>query len=91
MKDDKSKNFSRYGLYEYIGQEKRAEKKLQKKWHVNISRISRFFGEFQLCGLFFEQFYIIKSDKSKNISRYGLYEYIGEETRVKKITKKNGM
>ena len=31
---------------------------------------------------------VIKSDKWKNVSRYGLYEYIDEEKRVKKITVK---
>ena len=31
---------------------------------------------------------IIKSDKSKNKSVYGLYKYIDEEKRVKKITEK---
>ena len=32
----------------------------------------------------------MKSDKSKNVLSYGIYKYIGEEIRVKKITKKNG-
>ena len=37
---------------------------------------------------FFEDFHTLKSDKSKNISGYGLYEYIGEEKSVKKIFQK---
>ena len=40
---------------------------------------------------FFGHFHIIKSDKSKNVSGYGLYEYIDEEKRVKKNYRKNGM
>ena len=46
MKSDKSKNDSGYGLLEYIGEEKILEKKLQKKWRVDISRKSRFLAEF---------------------------------------------
>ena len=34
IKSDQSKNVSGYGLYEYIDEEKRVKKKLQKKWHV---------------------------------------------------------
>ena len=33
-------------------------------------------------------FQTTKSDKSKNVSGYGLYEYIGEEKSVKKIFQK---
>ena len=36
----------------------------------------------------FWDFHIMKSDKSKNVSGYGLYEYIGEEKSVKKIFQK---
>ena len=36
----------------------------------------------------FEDFHTIKSNKSKNVSGYGLHEYIDDEKRVKKITKK---
>ena len=34
MRSDKSKNVMGYGLYKYIGEEKKVKKKLQKKWHV---------------------------------------------------------
>ena len=33
-------------------EEKSVEKNLQKKWHVDIWRNSRFLAEFQLCGHF---------------------------------------
>ena len=33
----------------------------------------------------------MKSDESENFSDYGLYEYIDEEKRVKKIYRKNAM
>ena len=37
---------------------------------------------------FFGHFYIIKCDKSKNFSRYGLYKSLEEENRVKKELQK---
>ena len=42
------------------------------------------FGRIFTLRPFFGVFYIMESDKSKNISRYGLYKYIDEEIRVKK-------
>ena len=56
IKSDKSINFSGYGLYEYIDEEKRVKKNLQKKWHVTIWRNSRFLAKFQLCGHFWDTF-----------------------------------
>ena len=38
--------------------------------------------------IFFGHFHIIKSDKSKNVSGYGLYEYIDEGKKVKKKLQK---
>ena len=56
IKSDKTENFSEYGLYEYIGEEKSVKKIFQKKWHVDIWRKSRFSAEFQLCGHFLATF-----------------------------------
>ena len=55
-KSDKSKNVSEYGLNEYIDEEKSVKKNLQKKWHVDIWRNSRFLAEFELCGHFLATF-----------------------------------
>ena len=70
------------------------KKKLQKKWHVDISRNSRLFyykkpNFFHILPLrpFFGHFYIIKSDKSKNVPRYGPYHMVFINT-LKKIMKK---
>ena len=38
---------------------------------------------------FLGHFHIIKGDKSKNVSGYGLFEYIGEEKIVRKNYRKN--
>ena len=55
--------------------------------HLEIEPI---FGRISTLRPFFGHFYIIKCDKSKNVSRFGLHKYIGEEIRVKKILQKNG-
>ena len=46
------------------------------------------FGRISTLRPFFGHFYRIEIDKSKNIWRYGLYKYIGEEKRVKKNLQK---
>ena len=46
------------------------------------------FGRILNLRPFFGLFYIMKSDESKNMSRFGRYKYIGEEIRLKKIYKK---
>ena len=56
--------------------------------------IADFWPNFNFAAIFktlsVKVFHIIKSDKSKNVSGYGLNEYIDEETKVKKNYWKNG-
>ena len=71
---------------------KKSEKKFTEKMEFPFGGIAWFLADFQLSGHFWtlpvEVFHIIKSDKSKKVSGYGLYKCIGEEKRVKKITEK---
>ena len=87
IKSEKSKNVSRYGLYEYIDDEKRVKKNYRKNGMSPLEGIADF-CRISTLRPFFGHFHIIKSDKSKNVSGYGLYEYIDEEKRVKKKLQK---
>ena len=68
----------------------------KKEWKKNYRKngMSPLEGIADFCRIstlrpFFGHFYIIKCDKSKKISRFGLHKYIGEEIRLKKnITEK---
>ena len=84
MKIDKSKNVSGYGLYKYIDEEKRVKKNYRKNGMTPFRGI----GRISTLRPFFGHFHIIKSDKSKNYSEYGLYKYIGEEKKWKKELQK---
>ena len=84
IKSDKSKNVSRYGLYKYIDDEKRVKKKNNRKNGMSPLEGIPDFCRISTLRPFFGHFHIIKSDKSKNVSGYGLYEYIDEEKRAKK-------
>ena len=46
-----------------------------------------FWPNFNFAAIF-GNFYIMKCDESKSVSRYGLYRYIGEKNRVKKNREK---
>ena len=87
IKSAKSKNVSGYGLYEYIDEEKRVKKNYRKNGMSPLEGIADF-CRISTLRPFFGHFYIIKCDKSKNVMRFGLHKYIGEEIRVKKILQK---
>ena len=56
----------------------------------SFSSFFLFFFHFRhVFGFFLEDFNKRKSDKSKIVSEFGLYKYIGEEKRVKKNYRKN--
>ena len=67
---------------------KKREKNFPEKMARGHLEKEPIFGRISTLGPFFGHFYIIKCDRSKKISRFGLYKYIGEEIRVKKILQK---
>ena len=67
------------------------EKKILENALEIIYEFGRHFWRKRDFRAIFWDFRITKSDKSKNVSGYGLYEYIGEEKSVKKFFRKNGM
>ena len=71
IKSDKSKNTSGYGLHEYIDKEKRVKKYYRKNGMSPLGGIADF-CRISTLRPFFGYFHIIKSDKSKNVSGYGL-------------------
>ena len=76
MKHFEKKVFSKFAL-------KRKKLILENAYEI-IYEFGRHFWPKRDFRAIFEDFHIIKSDKSKNVSGYGLYEYIDEEKRVKK-------
>ena len=66
------------------------EKKILENALEIIYEFGRHFWRKRDFRAIFWDFHITKSDKSKNVSGYGLYEYIGKEKRVKKNYRKNG-
>mgnify|MGYP004360476003 CR=1 FL=1 len=64
------------------------EKKILENALEIIYEFGRHFWRKRDFRAIFWDFRITKSDKSKNVSGYGLYEYIGEEKSVKKIFQK---
>ena len=69
---------------------KKRSEKIQKNSFAPFWGIDDFLPNFNFAAIF-GHFFIIKSAKSKNISGYGLYKYIGKEKRVKKNYRKNGI
>ena len=52
--------------------------------------IADFWPNFNSAAIF-GHFHIVKSDKSKNFSGYGLYKYIGEEKIHEKMTSQHNI
>ena len=88
IKKDKSKNISGYGLQEYIDEEKRVKKKLQKKWWLDIWRNSRFLAEFQLWGHFLDTSSQQKVLNRKTSRALVLINTLLKKKEWKKITEK---
>ena len=87
IKSDESKNFSRYGLFEYIDEGKRV-KNFRKNGMSAFGGIAGFRPNFNFAAIF-GLFHIIKSNKSKKFSGYGLFKSIGKEKKIeKKLHKK---
>ena len=59
------------------------EKNLENALEI-IYEFGRHFWPKRNLRAIFEDFHIIKSEKSKNVSGYELYKYIGQKKRVKK-------
>ena len=69
---------------------KKAWKKIYRKngtWRSG--EIADFWQNLNFAAIF-GHFYIIKCDRTKNVSRYGLYKSIDEENRAKQNYRKNG-
>ena len=58
-------------------------KKIQKNGITPFRGIANLWPDFNFAAIF-GHFHILKIDKSKSVSGYGLYKYIGEEKKVKK-------
>ena len=82
IKSDKSKNISRYSLFEYIDEGKRV-KNYRKNGMSAYGGIAGFPPNFNFAAIF-GLFDIIKSNKSKKFSGYGLFKSIEKEKKSEK-------